>query len=479
MNLPGRGCVVSLSLGLTLPHPALANTGDDEQSAPPRPNIILCMTDDQGYADVGFHGHEALRTPSLDALASQGMRLNRFYAQSPVCSPTRASCLTGMHPDRLGITNANVGHLPSEVVTLAELLAAQGYATGHFGKWHLGTLTTEIRDSNRGGQPGQEQHYAPPWDHGFQICFSTEAKVPTADPMRHPDTGKPYGTRYWSGPGEIVTENLAGDDSRVIMDRVLPFVRDSATKEQPFLAVVWFHAPHLPLVATPENLALYQDRVDRAYLGALTGVDQQMGRLWETLSEAGVADNTMLWFCSDNGPERRPGESIHLQANDYENHALGSAAPHRGRKRSLYDGGVRVPAFVVWPGQVPADSQSERIACTSDYLPTIVEALELSPPAQPRDGVSLLPLIQGEEWTRPRPLFFLSRKQSVMMQPPYKLITIDDGETHELYNLAQDPGESHNLIERHAEVAAVMQAQLAAWRKSVAQDQARYAGKQP
>ena len=192
--------------------------GGATERPPGRPNVILVMTDDQGWGDTGYNGHPTLKTPHLDRMAGQGLRFDRFYSGAPVCSPTRGSCLTGRHPYRYGITFANAGHLKKEEITLAEALKVLGYTTGHFGKWHLGTLTTQVRESNRGG-PGSERIYSPPWENGFDTCFSTEAKVPTWDPMKAPGAGRPYGTHYWTGPGKRETENLDGDDSRVIMDR--------------------------------------------------------------------------------------------------------------------------------------------------------------------------------------------------------------------------------------------------------------------
>jgi len=200
-----------------------------------RPNVILVMADDLGYGDLGCQGHPDLLTPHLDALANDGIRFTRFHAAAPVCSPTRASCLTGRHPCRAGIHGANDGHLGADEFTLQSLLASAGYRTGHFGKWHLGTLSQTVKESNRGGSRGIA-HFAPPWLRGFDTCFSTEAKVPTFDPMLDPTSGKPYGTNYWNQLGERVTDNIDGDDSRVIMDRVLPFVRESAKEQQPFFA---------------------------------------------------------------------------------------------------------------------------------------------------------------------------------------------------------------------------------------------------
>ncbi len=142
-----------------------------------RPNVILCMTDDQGWGDTAYNGNPVLKTPHLDEMARSGIRFDRFYAGAPVCSPTRGSALTGRHPYRYGIPFANSGHMLPQEITLAEALKTQGYTTGHFGKWHLGTLTTKIRDSNR-GRPGDATHYSPPAQNGLDVDFSTEAKVP-------------------------------------------------------------------------------------------------------------------------------------------------------------------------------------------------------------------------------------------------------------------------------------------------------------
>ena len=235
------------------------------------PNIILLMADDMGWGDAGYNGHPALETPHLDSMAAGGLVFHRFYSAAPVCSPTRGSALTGRHPFRYGIYYANTGKLLQSELTLAEVLKLKGYTTGHFGKWHLGTLSKKIRDSNRGGKPGDTIHYSPPWRHGFDVCFSTEAKVPTWDPMIVPEKeaggvgtgfsqGDFFGTYYWTGEEQMEKDNLEGDDSRVIMDRVIPFIRDAARHDKPFLAVVWFHTPHSPVVAGKDYLYMYPEK---------------------------------------------------------------------------------------------------------------------------------------------------------------------------------------------------------------------------
>ena len=435
-----------------------------------KPNIILCMADDQGWGDTGYNGHPFLKTPHFDQMAAEGLRFDRWYAGAPVCSPTRGSCLTGRHPYRYGIFFANVGHMLPEEATLAELLKSQGYRTGHFGKWHLGTLTKEVRDSNRGGPSGAKE-YSPPWLNGFDVCFSTEAKVPTYNPMKKPGTDELYGTAYWNENGTRVTENLEGDDSRVIMDRVVPFLHDSAAAKMPFFAVVWFHAPHLPVVAGPRHRAMYENvsGADPDYHGCITALDEQMGRLRQELAALGVAEHTMLWYCADNGPEGKVGK------------APGSAGAMRGRKRSLFEGGVRVPGLLVWPEKVRTPRIVSAPCSTSDYLPTILDVLGLERADHPKplDGISLLPLIEGRTAERPCPIGFESRNQTALIDNQYKLVRNGDdcGPVPEgadavpkdrpmLFDIPADPGEKHDLAAEHPEIVSEMNATLQSWRAS-------------
>ncbi len=256
------------------------------------PNIILVMCDDLGWGDVGFNGSKNIRTPHLDAMAKGSLRFERFYAAAPVCSPTRGSCITGRHPYRYGVYFANTGHMKRQELTLAELLKKHGYATGHFGKWHLGTLTKTETEANRGGPRGVA-HFSPPQANGFDVCFSTESKVPTWDPMLRPkgnnsrrwwDPAKEngsYGTGYWDEKGKRVTQNLRGANSRVIMDRAIPFIRTAAKNKKPFFTIVWFHTPHLPVVAGPQYTRMYavHEKYAQHYYGCITAMDEQIGRL--------------------------------------------------------------------------------------------------------------------------------------------------------------------------------------------------------
>ncbi|MEM7201085.1 MAG: sulfatase-like hydrolase/transferase [Planctomycetota bacterium] len=439
-----------------------ASLPSQEADPRPRPNILLLMADDQGFGDVGFRGHPHLKTPTLDQLARTAVRFERFYAAAPLCSPTRGSCLTGRHPYRYGIRGANHGHIKEQEATLAELLREQGYRTGHFGKWHLGTLTKTERDSNRGGRKEGDAHYAPPQDHGFDVCFSTEAKVPTFDPMKTPpqwagdvpkdrQPGTSYGTAYWNESGERIIEGLDGDDSRIIMDRALPFIEDAVQVQKPFLAVLWFHAPHLPVVAGEAHRALYSDIEDerrRHYYGCLTALDEQVGRLRTRLRELGVADDTMLFYCSDNGPE----------GNDQ---APGRTGGLRGRKRSLFEGGIRVPAFLEWPGRFKGPKVVTTPCCTSDYLPTIMDALGMEPSALPIDGTSMLPFLAGDTAKRGKAIGFQSGNQAAWLLDRFKLI--QHGRKTLLFDIVQDPEETTNLCTEKPTVAGRMRAGLRRW----------------
>ncbi len=425
-----------------------------------KPNIILCMADDMGWGDPGFNGNSIIKTPNLDAMAKAGMRFTRFYSGAPVCSPTRGSCLTGRHPYRYGIFGANAGHMQKEEITLAEALKMQGYTTGHFGKWHLGTLTTKEKDSNRGGPKGAK-HYSPPWENGFDVCFSTEAKVPTWNPMKSPNSDKPYGTYYWRQDGTKVTENLEGDDSRVIMDRVVPFIRNIGDKGKPFFTVIWFHTPHLPVLAGPKYREMYSQHSEdeQHYYGCITAMDEQVGRLRAELRALGIADNTMLWFCSDNGPEGKDGKS---------GRSRGSAGPFRGRKRSLLEGGGRVPGLLEWPARNNAIQDTDIPCSTSDYFPTVMDVLgfKMKGRPEPFDGVSLLPLIEGKMTERPLPIGFESRNQVSLTGNRYKIYSKDKGKTYMLFDLLEDPGENNDLAAEKSEILRAMKKKLEMWRAS-------------
>ncbi|MGI9458126.1 MAG: sulfatase family protein [Aeoliella sp.] len=437
------------------------------------PNVILMMADDLGWGDTGYNGHKIIRTPALDAMSREGLKFNRFYAASSVCSPTRGACLTGRHPFRYGVYTANVGHLKDQEACLAELLRDRGYATGHFGKWHLGTLSPDY--SPRGAKRSRRVNYSPPGANGFDEWFSTEHAVATWDPY---DKANKHGSFPWDARnfywhnGKPVTEGLKGDDSRIVMDRAIPFIEDAANNDKPFFAVIWFHAPHLPVVGGPDYLAMYKDHTENEqhYYACITALDEQVGRLRARLDDLHVAADTMLWFCSDNGPEGNPGPRGRSQ---------GSAGPFRGRKRSLYEGGIRVPGLLVWPDKIHEPRQVDAPCVTSDYFPTILDVLgDELPLTRPYDGVSLLPIIDGQATARPQPICFRFGRQSALSDNRFKLVhnesktrqRSDNGDAPfaewELYDLVNDHAETTNIVNDQPDVFERLKNRLAEWTAS-------------
>lgn len=435
---------------------AAALAPQEPAAAAPPEAIVLVMADDQGWGDVGLRD-PSLRTPHLDGLLRDGVELRRFYTAAPVCSPTRASVLTGRHPARMGIDGANVGHLHREELHLGEVLGAAGWRTGFFGKWHLGTLTREVKDSNRGGRPKQVDHHSPPWDHGFDACFATEAKVPTFDPMVDPKSGGAYGTRYWMGPGEVVeAETLGGDDSALIMERALSFIERCTAEGRPSLTVVWLHAPHEPVTRSPETLERLgldpEEQRDR-YVACLADVDSQVGALRAALEARGRG---VIWYCSDNGPEHRSGP--------------GSTGGLRGRKRDLFEGGIRVPAALWWCGdsEVPLEAGRplERPAGTIDVLPTVLGIAGLDVALPRLDGASLL------TGAAPKPYGFRSKRRRAWIDGEWKIHSSDGGATWALYHLGRNAAESKDLAADEPERLARMVAAFGEWERDVLADRA-------
>ncbi|WP_394370968.1 sulfatase family protein [Echinicola marina] len=250
---------------------------------------------------------------------------------------------------------------------------------------------------------------------------------------------------------------MEGDDARVIMDRVLPFIDQSLKGDKPFFTSIWFHTPHLPVVADVPHRELYANLSfeEQLYYGTITALDEQIGRLWDYLEEKELAEHTLILFCSDNGPELR---------------TPGSAGPFRGKKRSLYEGGVRVPAFAVWKGEIEAGQRSDFPAVTSDYLPTILDVLDISyPDDRPIDGESFYPLLSGEKQSRINPIGFiyLDQHRVSWVSEQYKLVRDAPDSPFELYDLLNDLSEKDNIIQQLPFVASKMESELQEWLRSV------------
>jgi len=430
------------------------------------PNVVLVMCDDLGYGDVGFNGNRVIRTPSLDQLADEGAVFTRFYAGGPVCSPTRGTCLTGRHYSRYGITHANVGHLPVHEIPLSRIAKELGYTTGHFGKWHLGTL-----ERGHSAKPGRkpDANFAPPWERWYDDSLSTEYAVPTWDPSVGFDAktmsriDSPWASPYFDN-GTKVDGPVLGCDSELIVDRTVEFMRRASADGTAFFATVWFHAPHTPVVAGPEYLAMYDEYPEdyAHYYGVVTAMDHQVGRLNQEIKDLGLEENTIVFFCSDNGPE---GRGEHETDVPEFRRSRGTTAGLRGRKRSLFNGGIEVPALVKWPGRVPAGQRFAFPASTLDYLPTLVDLWSYTmPDDRPIDGVSLLPLFDAAARNEPVkrecaiPYRFVENRRAMFESPTFaavddrfKLLTNLGGDqsdrTHrQLYDVIADPYEQDNVL---------------------------------
>jgi arylsulfatase A-like enzyme len=448
------------------------------------PNIILVVADDLGYGDLASYGNTIVKTPHLDEMAASGIRFERFYAASPVCSPTRGSILTGRHPYRYNIPWAGRHPLPFEEITIAEALQEKGYASGHFGKWHLGGLSKTI---NQSYFPGGPSPYSPPWLHGFDECFSTESMMPTYNPYFH--VGGDYGTddyrhiqsepvasgqqengfrwkdHYWSGPGKLVDEWLEGSDCALIMDRALDFILRKSQEKTPFFACVWFHTPHTPVVAGDGHRALYpdQDIQGQHWYGSLSDMDDQIGRLRQALRKLNIQKNTVIWFISDNGPSYI--------------HSYNDSGGLRGKKAELYEGGIRVPAILEWPEKIQEARVTSFGLSTSDFYPMFLAISGINVQNQPvLDGQNVWDAILNGQQARGQAIFFqsplparlkksetLDEQQYAVIEDEWKLISADDGQSYQLYNLKTDQAESNDLASENPEKTDALKKQLEAW----------------
>ena len=455
---------------------AQPNSNGPSEGSESRPNIILIMTDDQGWGDTGYNGHPHLKTPNLDQMSREGVRFDRFYSAAAMCSPTRGSVYTGRNPYRFGITFAMKGRLEDTEIPITSVVKEAGYTTGHFGKWHMGTLSRTKGDQSRWGAFEEDpvRYYCPPWERDVDVSFVTESKVPTWDPLLHPGPiikrptddasvagakSTSYGNDYFTGEGQTETENMDGDDSRVIMDRAIPFIQNAVHNKTPFFTVIWFHTPHSPVVGGDPYRAMYKEHPEdtQHYYACLTAMDEQIGRLRSTLSKLEVADNTMLWFCSDNGPARQ-GSPRHV----------GSPGHLSGYKLSIQEGGIRVPGLLVWPNRIKRPITVTEPCVTSDYFPTILSSLGIDL-ANDRiyDGINLWPLIEGRSKERTKPIGFLNKeaKEAVWMGTRYKLISTLKGD--QLFDIVDDPAEKADLSADLPAITETMKHELSDWKVGV------------
>ena len=482
---------------------ALSFTGcqQQEESAPSPPNIILLMGDDHGWEETGYNGHDYLQTPVLDEMAAIGLRLNRFYSASPVCSPTRGSVITGRHPNRYGTFTPNWSIRPEEV-SVAQILREAGYYNGHFGKWHLGPVKA-ASPTNPGAM-------------GFDTWLSHDNFF-EMDPVLSRDGGEPF--------------KIEGESSEILIDETIQFIEQAEQQGKPFFAVVWFGSPHEPYVGLEKDMALYEnlpdslgeqsvrltsvktgkasqqplDSVLQERYAEITAMDRAIGTLRDYLAQQGKRENTMLWYCGDNGV---PTSGVF-------------DSPLRGHKGMTYEGGVRVPCIIEWPGGIPEARSSQVPTVTSDMLPTLAALSGQSLPERPIDGINLFPLINGEMQERPEPVYFWDFETSHIADTdtvPYIDLELQEGTTplvkmmngkytrsfrnfhhptiteedyagersvrdnryklvlsgqdkgsKELFDIVNDPEEQNNLAEAQPEIAARMEQQMRNWQESVLQ----------
>ena len=422
-----------------------------------RPNVVIVMTDDQGYPEVSAHGNPVLQTPNLDALHSQSLRLTDFHV-APMCAPTRGQLLTGLDAARNGCINVSSGRalLRPEVPTMANIFGDAGYATGVFGKWHLGS-----------------NYPFRPEDRGFQrtVWF------PSSHIGSVPDTwGNDYFDDTYTSNGK--PQQFKGYCTDIFFDEAMTFMRDSVKSGKPFLTYIATNTPHGPLNPKDEDrLALKQvldspkfDKMNPAlktrlanYLGMVRNIDTNVGRLIKFLNEEGLRENTLVIFLTDNGSTHGPR---------YFNAGM------RGGKTELWDGGHRVPCFISWPqGALGSPQDIDGLTQVQDLLPTLVDLCELKTKAK-FSGTSLAPILRGKasvpagrtliinysrmpnfvNYPTPFAQSIMTRDQAVVLWKRWRLL-----EDRELYNLEADPLQQSNVIDEHPDVVRKMRGELYRW----------------
>jgi len=348
-----------------------------------RPNIIMILCDDLGYGDLGCYGNRIIQTPYLDRLASQGVRFTQLYTTSPGCSPSRTALITGQYPQRYGMHSADLPEslpryfLPPSAIMVSKVLQQAGYYTAHIGKWHL----------------GEPPYTVVPRKQGFDYFFGSFGGRPSSPWLKYARS---------MDPEIIVNENrpvvYKGHVTEVLTTAALE-VLSKSRPERPFFLNLWHNAPHEPLAPLPYQNVLYRDWEpgEQTYFQTVTDMDKGVGQILAKLDEMGIANDTLVLFSSDNGPE----------AHSFK-YSRGSAYPVKGMKTQFWDGGVRMPAILRWPGKVPAGKVSDAVTSFLDIFPTFCAAAKVPLPGEvgAERRVDLVEVANGKRDTSDRPLFF-------------------------------------------------------------------------
>lgn len=398
-----------------------------------RPNIILVMADDMGWGQTSYRNHPILKTPNLDSMAASGLRFERFYAGCPVCSPTRASVLTGRTPDRTGVLNHGYA-LRLQEKTLAQALQKAGYVTGHFGKWHLNGFKGP-------GAPVLSDDPRHPGHFGFDEWVSVTNFFDQSPLMAR--------------GGKV--ESFEGDSSDIAVRLANDFLTRHHHNDKPMFAVVWFGSPHSPFKALPEDRKPFEalKPASAEHYGELVALDRAVGTLRAKLRDLHIEKNTLLVFCSDNGglPEIVPDTVGGL----------------RGNKSSVYEGGLRVPGIIEWPEKIQPRITSYP-ACTMDLFPTIAEIVGLPQESflQPIDGISLCNTFQRDPARRPQPIGFRFGNKTAWIDNEYKIVSNNYAKGEfALYNLHDDPTESRDLSSENSSRFQQLRSEWESWNASV------------
>ncbi|GMV99168.1 MAG: arylsulfatase [Candidatus Hydrogenedentota bacterium] len=431
-----------------------------------KPNIVIFFTDDHGYADLSCAGSPDIRTPHIDAIAADGARLTSWYSNSPVCSASRAALLTGRYPGNTGVRGVLPGHreaagLLPEIPTIASALKPLGYRTALAGKWHLGVL---------------EQ--CRPHNHGFDEWFGFMAGC--IDFYSHifywhmaGANGKAPVHDLWKNNEEIWENGRYFTD--LITEHAVDFVNRAASSGDPFFLYVPYNAPHYPMHAPPEYMNRFGHLPwERQVMAAmLSCVDDSIGAVVNELKRQGVYDNTLIVFTSDNGPSREVRNWLDGNEEPYYG---GSQGDQKGHKFSLYEGGIRVPGVVSWPGHIPAGQVLDAPVASMDVFPTLLRAAGGDPGAYTIDGLDVMPVLTRQALSPHGDLFWEHQGQTAVRRGKWKLVlhgTLVEGAPPEddvhLSNLDEDPGEKVNLVNREPDIAAELRSAAESWRARIDQ----------